>query len=201
MSTPAPEPTPADKLRASDTDRQKVVDRLQEAFSEGRLDLAELDERTAGAYAARTLGDLKQFTRDLPPPGTKAELPAAPASTPATAKPQSNDIVDRFKRGIEELPGWVLPVAGIVIVINLIGLVAGLVGHAGHQFGWLWMLLIVVWVAGGRSRHHHHNNNRDRDRNRRPPDRRRTDNDWYDRYHRRSRGYYDHRYRDNDDDD
>src|SRR5262245_31536772 len=105
-----PEPTPRDQLRASDADRQAVVERLQAACAEGRLDLAELDERTAGAYAAKTLGDLKPFTVDLPPPAPKSAVPAPP--------PESDDVVDRFKRGVGALPNWVLPVAGVVVALN-----------------------------------------------------------------------------------
>ncbi|HTK67515.1 MAG TPA: DUF1707 domain-containing protein, partial [Pseudonocardia sp.] len=41
-------------LRASNDDRERVVERLHRAHAEGRLDLHELDERLAVAYAART---------------------------------------------------------------------------------------------------------------------------------------------------
>lgn len=64
--------------RASDADREQVVETLREAASEGRLDLDEFEERMTAAYAARTYGELDRLTRDLP--GT------APASVPAAAR-------------------------------------------------------------------------------------------------------------------
>ena len=55
-----------DPIRASDADREVVVDTLREAFTAGRLTLDEFDERMTAAYAARTWGDLRQLTTDLP---------------------------------------------------------------------------------------------------------------------------------------
>lgn len=54
-------------LRAADVDRERVIERLNRAHAEGRLDLLELDERLALAYAARTYGELDPLTADLPP--------------------------------------------------------------------------------------------------------------------------------------
>jgi hypothetical protein len=55
-------------IRASDNDRERVVAALREAFSEGRLSLDEFDERSSAAYAAKTWGDLRELTGDLPSP-------------------------------------------------------------------------------------------------------------------------------------
>ena len=54
-------------VRASDRERQDVVDRLHRALGEGRLDLDETDARVAAAYAARTREDLVPLVADLPP--------------------------------------------------------------------------------------------------------------------------------------
>lgn len=54
-------------LRVSDHDRNAVLRRLQRAVGEGRLTLAEFEERTEGALSARTHGDLADLTADLPP--------------------------------------------------------------------------------------------------------------------------------------
>lgn len=62
--SPSSQPEPRD-LRASDADREKVVNLLRDAASDGRLTLEEHTERVEQAYAARTLGDLKDLTRDL----------------------------------------------------------------------------------------------------------------------------------------
>ncbi len=54
--------------RASDTDRLRAAERLATALGEGRLDLAEYEQRTRRALAATTLGDLAPVTADLPAP-------------------------------------------------------------------------------------------------------------------------------------
>lgn len=55
-------------IRASDSDRERVVTALREAYTEGRLTLDEFEERTSTAYAARTWGELRALTDDLPAP-------------------------------------------------------------------------------------------------------------------------------------
>ena len=53
-------------LRASDADRERIARILHDAMAEGRLTIAELDERLQQTYAAKTLGDLVPMTADLP---------------------------------------------------------------------------------------------------------------------------------------
>jgi len=75
----------SDHIRASDRDRDAVVATLRDAFSEGRLTLEEFQDRTTATYAARTWGDLKELTTDLPvQPSLGADLPpeARPAGLP-----------------------------------------------------------------------------------------------------------------------
>jgi hypothetical protein len=55
-----------DELRASDADRDRVVDTLADAVGEGRLTLEEYSERSATALGARTLGELDVLTADIP---------------------------------------------------------------------------------------------------------------------------------------
>ncbi|GAA1871860.1 hypothetical protein GCM10009687_44630 [Asanoa iriomotensis] len=52
--------------RASDDDRQRVVELLQQHTAVGRLTLDEFTDRVDNAYAARTLRDLAVVTSDLP---------------------------------------------------------------------------------------------------------------------------------------
>ncbi|RKQ90952.1 uncharacterized protein DUF1707 [Solirubrobacter pauli] len=59
-------------MRASDAEREQIVALLRTAAAEGRLDVDELDERTATAYAAKTRGELTRLIADLP----TAHLPA-----------------------------------------------------------------------------------------------------------------------------
>jgi hypothetical protein len=53
-------------VRASDQDRDAVVQRVQQAFAEGRLDDTEFDERMRSALTARTHGELDVLLADLP---------------------------------------------------------------------------------------------------------------------------------------
>jgi hypothetical protein len=70
---PAHEADPAKpELRASDDDRERVVEVLRVAAGDGRLTAAELDERLEMALAARTSGDLAALTADLPAVGAAA---------------------------------------------------------------------------------------------------------------------------------
>jgi hypothetical protein len=70
-----PERRPA--LRASDADRERVVDILRTAAGEGRLDVEELDERVSAAYTLRTLTELEALTLDLVPTGHAQAVPTA----------------------------------------------------------------------------------------------------------------------------
>jgi hypothetical protein len=78
MTTPATSPVPAPGLRASDAEREAVADRLRAAASDGRLTIAEADERQAAAYAAVTREELVPLTADLPGARPDPEPVAAP---------------------------------------------------------------------------------------------------------------------------
>src|SRR6185437_12394607 len=53
-------------IRASDKERESVVDVLRDAYTDGRLTLEEFEERTSTAYASKTWADLRELTADLP---------------------------------------------------------------------------------------------------------------------------------------
>jgi hypothetical protein len=67
LQTMPSRPGPRD-LRASDTDRERVVAMLSEALADGRLTTEEHSERSEAALTARTLGDLAGLTADLAVP-------------------------------------------------------------------------------------------------------------------------------------
>jgi len=89
------DPAPSDdrglSLRASDADREHVAQLLGQAFAEGRLTAEEHAERTEGAYAAKTLGELRPYLADLPvafsppsvgaAPSARGAMPPAPGQT------------------------------------------------------------------------------------------------------------------------
>jgi hypothetical protein len=53
-------------LRASDADREATADRLRQHHIEGRLDQDEFQARLDSCFAAKTVGELAELTRDLP---------------------------------------------------------------------------------------------------------------------------------------
>ncbi|NUR90424.1 MAG: DUF1707 and DUF2154 domain-containing protein [Nonomuraea sp.] len=64
------------ELRASDSEREAVVEQLREASVEGRLTLTELTDRTEAAYSAKTHAELALLTQDLPGGASPAPKPA-----------------------------------------------------------------------------------------------------------------------------
>jgi hypothetical protein len=70
-------------LRASDTDREQLVDVLKSAFSEGRLTQDEYTARMEQAYTAKTYGELRALVADLPGP-----LPQVPYQFTRYQQPQ-----------------------------------------------------------------------------------------------------------------
>jgi DUF1707 SHOCT-like domain len=76
---------------AGSADRERTVGVLRAAFTEGRLNQDELDDRVARAYAARTYGDLWTLIADLPagPLPYPASLPAVPYPPAGPAVPPS----------------------------------------------------------------------------------------------------------------
>lgn len=84
-------PVPRDQIRAGNDDREKVVTQLNDAFSEGRLELSELEERISAVYAAKTIGELRPLTADLPgAPGMSSVPHWAPPTWPPPAPPTHN---------------------------------------------------------------------------------------------------------------
>jgi hypothetical protein len=97
------------ELRASDADRERVANILNQAMSEGRLDIAELDERLRKAYAAKTLGELEPLTADLPVAGaTPAVRPAYAVDSRIGGVPGGN-ISAAIMAGAQRKGKWVVP--------------------------------------------------------------------------------------------
>jgi Domain of unknown function (DUF1707) len=93
-------------LRASDADRDRVIETLRAAVADGRLDPAEFDERLDAALAARTFDALAPLTADLAAaPGRDiAVSPASPAERAAEL------LTIREKHGTVRRDGdWTLP--------------------------------------------------------------------------------------------
>lgn len=67
------------EARAGDAEREQTAEKLRVAAGEGRIDLAELDERLDRAYRAKTYSELDALLADLPDkrPGGALAAPAA----------------------------------------------------------------------------------------------------------------------------
>jgi Domain of unknown function (DUF1707) len=91
-------------VRASHTDRERVVETLKAAFVQGRLTKDELDGRAGQALAARTYADLAALTADLntapiatPPQRPHSELARGPFSPEAHSEGWS-EAIGLFRR-------------------------------------------------------------------------------------------------------
>ena len=75
-------PSPQLQLRATDADRDRVVQMLRVAAEEGALTVDELEERLSAAFAAVTRADLVRLVDDLPPSPAIRPAPALAPSHP-----------------------------------------------------------------------------------------------------------------------
>lgn len=66
-------------VRASDAEREAVIEQLREAAAEGRLTMEELTDRIEAAAGAVMRSDLDVLTRDLPVPGVTVTAPVTNA--------------------------------------------------------------------------------------------------------------------------
>jgi hypothetical protein len=100
---PQAAPAPVPELRVSDRDREAVLQILQAAFAEGRLNDDEFDERMRGALTSRTSGELDKLTADLP------ATTAAPATTPATGGRPPGKLAMAYKSSVRRGGRWRVP--------------------------------------------------------------------------------------------
>jgi hypothetical protein len=103
------DPPSSPALRASDADRDRVIELLRAAIADGRLDLAEFDERLDTALAARTIDELAPLTADLiAAPGSDGTLTLPRAGTPA--EPAAELLTISERHGSVRRDGrWTLP--------------------------------------------------------------------------------------------
>ena len=113
------------RLRSSRVDREQVVDVLKAAFTQGRLDQDELDERVSCALASRTYADLAVLTADLPiEPGgpllpAKARVSAGKAVTAMTGATAAFAGICAVAANTPDGSPFVLPVVVIFFVLMM----------------------------------------------------------------------------------
>jgi hypothetical protein len=79
-------------LRASDADRERMIDALKTAFVQGRLTSDELSLRTGRALEARTYAELAAVTASIPTGRAGTRFPQKPAPA-STRKPVNKKLV------------------------------------------------------------------------------------------------------------
>lgn len=118
-------------LRASDQDRDQIVDRLHKAATEGRIAAEELEHRVSRALKARTYDELDETVVDLPNPAG----------------------VGTVHRG-RSMGGWALttvrenPVL-LLVAIPVLALTVTLLLAATI----VWMVVMIVFLVVGGRRH------------------------------------------------
>jgi hypothetical protein len=118
-----------DRMRASDADREAVAAKLRDHYAEGRLDQDELDERVSAALTAKTFGELRTLTTDLPGP---APVPPRTAVRPSRGGPPQW----RHHRHRTPLPLFVL-----------IGLLMFVASGGGWALFGVFRLILVFWLV------------------------------------------------------
>jgi hypothetical protein len=134
-------------MRAADADRDRVVELLKLAFSEGRLSKDEYDGRVESALSARTYADLDHVVTDLP------VRPAAVA-TPVTRT--NGFAIASLACGLAQFMFGPLPTIPAIVFghmargqIKRTGEQGAGLALAGLILGWAAVILGIVLVVGG----------------------------------------------------
>src|SRR5580704_18528407 len=119
-----------DRMRVSAADREAPTARLRDHYAEGRLTQDELDERVSVALSAKTFGELRSLTTDLPGP---AVVPPRTAARPSWGGPPP------WRRHYHRRP----PVPLILLIPLLVVLSSG----GGWAVFGFFQLILVFWLA------------------------------------------------------
>lgn len=127
-------------MRASDSERERIVRELTQHCGDGRLTLDELEDRIAEAYAATTSDELRHAIRELPatphriivPPTTRAD---APTVVPAV---RASGAVTHRRHGAAEVALRI----HLVSYLSVIGFLVA-IWFLTSPFGYFW----PVWPA------------------------------------------------------
>jgi len=133
------------KMRAADADRDRVVEVLSMAYSEGRLFKDEYDVRLENALSARTYADLDQLVTDLPVARAVAVTAVTPvAGTNGLAIASlACGLVQLVFGPLTAIPAIVFGHVALHQIKRTGGQGAGL-AFAGLILGWATVILVVV---------------------------------------------------------
>jgi hypothetical protein len=118
-------------MRASDDERQQVVERLRAGIEDGRLTMEEYVERAGRAYQAVTYGDLAPLYVDLPGLAPEQRKPAA---APAACA----GLFASLPTALRVL--WTIWLTAVSINVVVWALVSATGGHLAYPW--------PLWVAG-----------------------------------------------------
>lgn len=137
---------PAGQLRASDAERDRVIELLRRHAADGRLTMDEFEERVGEVLAATTRDDLRPPLRDLP-----ALAPAERSAPPPARRTWRPPTLDRRAAGA-------VAVAVVTVAVIATGAwwmwwlvfpLMGVLGKGGAGGGWC-----GAHRADGHGRHH-----------------------------------------------
>jgi hypothetical protein len=117
------------QMLVGDRERDRVLEKLKQAYVEGRLTLDELRERTTTALSARTEDDLRPALAGLP----------GPSPLPATVTSSRPGAVVEWHR--PWIPIWPLAIAALIL-LPLIS--AGAAGE-WHRFPPFFAIFFFAW--------------------------------------------------------
>lgn len=143
------------ELRASDADRERVIDALRLHHADGRITSDELDERIGAVWTSKHVSELAAITSDLP------DIERARERAPAPAPP----------RRLPRRPGklgfsatWRAPSHPTAVMVELLGDVAPRLADVGYRVterrgdrvvftrrrvpGWVWIPAILLFPFG-----------------------------------------------------
>ena len=124
-------------MRASDAERQHVVEILAHALDEGRIKVEEYSDRMSQAYEAVTHADLARLHADLPDVGA-APPRGSVATSPAVGPPESPGFIADMPTALKVLwTIWLTAVSINVVVWVLVSITSG-----SLIYPW------PLWVAG-----------------------------------------------------
>jgi Domain of unknown function (DUF1707) len=106
-------------LRAADSDRERTAERLRNSHAEGRLDMAEFQQRLERCYEAKTLGELGALVADLPRQDRQDER--------------------RSLGWLRSLRWPVAPLAPLLIALIVV------LAATGHHLFWIWIPLLFLF--------------------------------------------------------
>ncbi|QRP50178.1 DUF1707 domain-containing protein [Amycolatopsis sp. FDAARGOS 1241] len=129
----AEEPTEPGALRCSDAEREAAAAALQNAAGEGRLSLAEVEDRTATVYSARYRHELDAVLADLP-----RAAPPVPGWRPVlalAAQQFAADVVSLTGGGPAAARRRAVLIAAVVLAFAVVLLLAahGITGDGPHH--------------------------------------------------------------------